>query len=57
VNEPPNLSFHEIEAATRDATGPVWMAGFGELKFLHRENRRFEKIISAEFESTDEEDW
>lgn len=38
-------------------TTPPWAAGFGELKSLHRENKRIDKIISAKFETIDEEEW
>ena len=38
-------------------TGKLWDSAFGGLRSLHRENRRIERIISAEFESIDEEEW
>ena len=34
-----------------------WEAAFGGLKRLHRENRRIDRIIAAEFESVDQETW
>ncbi len=43
-------------AASENASQP-WEAAFGGLKALHRENRRIDQIISAEFESIDEEEW
>ena len=39
------------------ASAPAWAGGFGELKSLHRENKRIDKIISAEFGTIDEEEW
>ena len=35
----------------------LWEPVFGGLRSLHRENRRIDRIISAEFESIDEEEW
>jgi hypothetical protein len=34
-----------------------WESAFGGLKDLHRENLRIQKLISAEFEVIDEEEW
>jgi hypothetical protein len=34
-----------------------WEAAFGGLKQLHRENRRIDRIIAAEFETVDQEEW
>jgi hypothetical protein len=34
-----------------------WRVAFGELRHLHRENRRIERIIEEEFEKIDEEEW
>ena len=34
-----------------------WAKAFGGLRDLHRETRRVERLISAEFESIDEEQW
>lgn len=34
-----------------------WEAAFGGLKSLHRENLRMERLIEAEFEKIDEEEW
>jgi hypothetical protein len=34
-----------------------WMRAFGGLRELHRENKRLERIITAEFERVDEEEW
>lgn len=36
---------------------PAWADAFGGLKHLHKENRRIEAVISAEFENIDEEQW
>lgn len=46
-----------LKSASPAASTPAWRAGFGELKNLHRENKRIDKIISAEFETIDEEEW
>ncbi len=34
-----------------------WRAAFGELRHLHKENKRIERIIEKEFETIDEEEW
>lgn len=34
-----------------------WEAAFGGLRALHRENIRINRVISAEFESIDEDEW
>lgn len=34
-----------------------WMAGFGELRHLHEENLRIDRIIEEEFEQIEPEDW
>ena len=34
-----------------------WMKAFGGLRGLHRETKRIEQIIAAEFERIDEEEW
>jgi hypothetical protein len=34
-----------------------WEAAFGGLKSLHRENVRIGRLIAAEFERIDEEEW
>ncbi len=34
-----------------------WMKSFGGLKHLHAENIRIQKIIEAEFETIDPEEW
>ena len=34
-----------------------WEKAFGGLRNLHRETRRIERLISAEFETIDEEQW
>ena len=34
-----------------------WEAAFGALKSLHRENLRIDRVIAAEFEQIDEEEW
>jgi len=38
-------------------TSKAWEAAFGGLHTLHRENLRINRIISAEFESVDEDEW
>ncbi len=50
---------HErLHRYTREgATKKPWEAAFGGLRSLHRENRRIDRIISAEFESVDDEEW
>ncbi len=37
--------------------GKPWEKAFGGLRDLHRENRRIDRLISAEFESIEEEQW
>ncbi|HEY1240738.1 MAG TPA: hypothetical protein VGF16_09290 [Bryobacteraceae bacterium] len=34
-----------------------WEAAFGGLKSLHRENLRIDRLIEAEFEKIDAEEW
>jgi hypothetical protein len=34
-----------------------WEPAFGALRDLHRENRRIERLIAAEFGTIDEEQW
>ena len=34
-----------------------WMQAFGRLRTLRRENRRLERVIAAEFERIDVEEW
>lgn len=34
-----------------------WEAAFGTLKSLHRENLRIDRVIAAEFEQVDEDEW
>lgn len=47
-----------VAAKLRPAAGDKpWMKGFGELKHLHEENRKIEKIIEEEFEQIEPEDW
>jgi hypothetical protein len=43
-------------AAGRPGAKP-WEAAFGALKSLHRENLRIDRLIAAEFEQIDEEEW
>jgi hypothetical protein len=39
-------------------SGPMpWQAAFGGLKHLHRENLRIDRLIAAEFETVDPEEW
>ena len=51
-----------VEERLRHRSGPVatalpWEAAFGGLRSLHRENLRIDRLISAEFETIDEEEW
>jgi len=39
-----------------DAPKP-WAEVFGGLRHLHKKNRRIDRIIAAEFETMDEEEW
>jgi hypothetical protein len=40
------------------ATSPKpWESAFGGLRDLHRETKRIEQIIAAEFETIDEDEW
>lgn len=41
----------------RSGNTEPWRAAFGELRHLHRENKRIERIIEEEFEKIDEEEW
>ena len=34
-----------------------WESAFGELRHLHRENQKIARVIEAEFETVDEEEW
>lgn len=34
-----------------------WRVAFGELRHLHRENKRIDRIIEEEFEKIEEEEW
>jgi hypothetical protein len=34
-----------------------WRVAFGQLKHLHRETKRIEKIIEEEFEQIEEDEW
>ena len=38
-------------------TAKPWEAAFGGLKSLRRENRRIDKVIAAEFERIDNDEW
>jgi hypothetical protein len=40
-----------------EAPDKPWMQAFGGLRQLHKENKRLEPIIAAEFEGIDEEEW
>ncbi len=44
------------ESATGRAAPPPWMAGFGDLKRLHRETGRVQAAIDAEFDVVEAED-
>jgi hypothetical protein len=51
-----------VEERLRRRTGPAaaalpWEGAFGGLRDLHRENLRIDRLISAEFETIDEEEW
>ena len=41
----------------RETPRKPWESGFGELRHLHRENQRIARVIEAEFETVDEEEW
>ena len=43
--------------STAERVAKPWESAFGGLKQLHRENLRIDRIINAEFESIDEEEW
>ena len=50
------------EALTDKLNSPAskekpWMKGFGELRHLHEETMRIERIIEEEFEQIEPEDW
>jgi hypothetical protein len=49
------------EQLRRGATGGTpekpWMRAFGGLRQFHRQNKRLERIIAAEFERIDQEEW
>jgi hypothetical protein len=40
-----------------EPTAKPWENAFGGLRDLHRENLRLQKLITAEFETIDEEQW
>jgi hypothetical protein len=37
--------------------GKPWEPAFGGLRHLHRDNLRIQRLITAEFETIDEEEW
>ncbi len=41
----------------KGSESPIWERAFGGIRDLHRENLRIQKLISAEFETIDEEEW
>jgi hypothetical protein len=43
-------------AASRSYADKPWMKGFGQLRHLHEENVRIQKIIDEEFEQIEPED-
>jgi hypothetical protein len=45
------------QKSSGDSGAMPWEAAFGGLKQLHRENRRIDRIIAAEFETVDQEEW
>lgn len=47
---------HQLRRKTDPAAKP-WTQAFGGLRDLHRENLRIQKLITAEFETIDEEEW
>jgi hypothetical protein len=47
---------HQLRRKTEPA-GKPWEKAFGGLRDLHRENLRIQKLITAEFEIIDEEEW
>ena len=46
-----------LRASGAAAPEKPWMRAFGGLRDLHRESRRIERSIEAEFERIEEEDW
>lgn len=40
-----------------DPSGKPWMALAGQLKHLHKETLRLNRIVESEFEQIDPEDW
>jgi hypothetical protein len=40
-----------------EGEGKPWMKSFGKLRGLHRETRRIDRIIEAEFGQIEPEDW
>lgn len=50
---------NQLRRSTQRAlpAGPAWKQAFGGLRDLHRETRRIERAIAAEFERIDEEEW
>ncbi len=40
-----------------NSSAPAWDVAFGGLKHLHRENLRIDRIVAAEFETVDREEW
>jgi hypothetical protein len=46
-----------LQRNTEPATTKPWDKAFGGLRHIHTENKRIERLISAEFETIDEEQW
>jgi hypothetical protein len=46
-----------LERQSGASTAKPWEAAFGGLRHLHKENRRIDRIVAAEFEIIDEEEW
>ena len=46
-----------LRRAVGDSGAKPWAKAFGGLRDLRRESRRIEKIVAAEFETVDEQEW
>ena len=55
----PQFVAEAVEKELRDPppSRKPWMAGFGELRHLHEETERINRIIEEEFEQIEPEDW
>ena len=57
-----NFFTEAVQDRLQRRRGPVqgampWERAFGGLRDLHRENLRLDRLIAAEFETIDEEEW